>query len=59
MEDLPNELKEQNKLLLEYAELRVKTFELLKKAIYEDTDKYSDELDELHFKIDKTLEQLN
>ncbi|HLV51377.1 MAG TPA: hypothetical protein VKY44_05420 [Flavobacterium sp.] len=59
LEDLPNELKEQNKLLLEYAELRVKTFELLKKAIYEDTDKYSDELDELHFKIDKTLEQLN
>jgi hypothetical protein len=39
--------------------LRVETFELFKKAIKEDTDKYSDELDELHLKIDKTLEQLN
>lgn len=59
LEDLTNELKEQNKLLLEYSELRVETFELFKKAIYEDTDKYSDELDELHLKIDRTLGQLN
>src|SRR5690606_35534455 len=59
LENLPNELKEQNKLLLEYSKLRVETFELFKKAIKEDTDKYSDELGELHLKIDKTLEQLN
>lgn len=58
-EDLSKELKEQNKLLLEYSELRIETFELFKKAIKEDTDKYSDELEELHLKIDKTLEKLN
>lgn|SRR5690606_24485297 len=59
LEDLSKELKEQNKLLLEYSELRVKTFELFKKTIEEDTDKYSNELDELHLKIDKILEKLN
>jgi len=58
LEDLPNKLKEQNKILLEYSELRLKTFEIFEKAIYEDTDKYTDELEELHLKINKTLEKL-
>lgn len=59
LEDLPNELKEQNKLLLEYSELRLKAFELFEKAIQENTNKYSNEIEEIHLKIDKTLEQLN
>lgn len=59
LENLPNELKEQNKILLEYSELRLKAFELFEKAIQEDTDKYSNEIEEIHQKINKTLEQLN
>lgn len=56
--DLPAELKKQNKLLLEYTELRIRTFEVFKKAIEEDTDRYTAELDELHIQIDKKLDEL-
>ena len=58
-EHLPFELVEQNKLLLKYSELRVKEYELFKKAITEDTDKYSIKLDEIHIEIDKVLLKLN
>jgi hypothetical protein len=58
-ENLPEELVDQNKILTEYAELRLEAFRLLRKAIQEDTDKYVIELDDLHFKIDTVLEKLN
>lgn len=58
IQNLPKELKEQNKLLKEYTELRIKTFEVFKKAIEEDTDKYTTELDELHLQLDKKLDEL-
>jgi len=59
IENLPSELLEQNILLLKYSELRLKAFELLKKAISEDTEKYSQELKQIHLEIDKQLEKLN
>ena len=58
-EDLPSELVEQNKILLKYAELRVQAFELLRKAIKEDTDKYAQQLEQIHMQIDKELGKLN
>jgi hypothetical protein len=58
-EDLPSELIEQNKILLKYSELRIQAFELFRKAIKEDTDKYSEQLDQIHMQIDKELEKLN
>ena len=58
-ENLPQELVDQNKLLMEYAELRLEAFKLLRTAIHEDTDKYSFELDNLYLKIDEVLEKLN
>jgi hypothetical protein len=58
-ENLPYELEEQNKLLTEYSKLRLEAFRLLRKAIQEDTDKYANELDDLHGKIDEALEKLN
>ncbi len=57
--DLPSELVKQNEYLLKYAELRVEAFELLKKAILEDTDQYSDQISQLHFRIDDQLRKLN
>ena len=59
IENLPSELLEQNITLLKYSELRLKAFELFKRAISEDTEKYSEELDKVHSEIDEQLEKLN
>lgn len=59
IENLPSELLEQNKALLKYSELRLKTFELFKKAINENTTIYEQELEQLHKEIDKQLKKLN
>lgn len=59
LENLPPELIEQNKILLKYSELRLETFELFKKAISDDTDKYLSQLEKLHMEIDEQLEKLN
>lgn len=52
---LPSELLEQNKTLLQYAELRLKAFELFRKAIREDTDKYAEELEYLHLEMEQLI----
>jgi len=59
IEDLPLELVEQNEILLNYSELRIQAFKLFRKAIKEDTDKYDQQLEEIHLKIDKELKKLN
>lgn len=58
IEDLPTELIEQNKILLKYAELRLEAFNLFKKAMEENTDKYTIQLDEIHAEIEKQLNKL-
>jgi hypothetical protein len=59
LENLPSELLQQNITLLKYAELRLKAFKLFKKAINEDTEKYSQELEQIHSEINEQLEKLN
>lgn len=59
MDGLPYDLVEQNVLLLEYAELRLKAFKLFKKAIEEDTNLYDRELENTHTLINKVLEEMN
>ncbi len=59
IENLPSELLQQNRTLLKYSELRLKAFELFKKAISEDTKIYSQELEQIHLEIDEQLEKLN
>ena len=59
MENLPNELIKQNEILLKYCELRIEGFELFKKAISEDSDKYDVELSQVHSEIDEQLKKLN
>lgn len=56
--ELPEELAEQNKLLLKYAELRLETFELFQIAIADGSDLYNEELDRLHSEIDETVTQM-
>jgi hypothetical protein len=57
--DLPSELIDQNKILLKYSKLRVQAFELFRKSLKEDSDKYSQQLQEIHLQIEKELEKLN
>jgi hypothetical protein len=59
IENLSAELLEQNKTLLKYSELRLKAFELFKKAIFENTTIYEQELEQLHIEIDQQLNKLN
>lgn len=59
LENLPVELIQQNKLLLKYSELRLETFQLFKKAINENTDKYLPQIQKLHIEIDEQLKKLN
>jgi len=57
--DLPTELKERNVLLLRYCNLRIESFELMKKGMVENTDKYSPEIDKIINKIDILIDELN
>jgi len=59
IDNLPSDLIEQNNLLKDYSELRIKEFKLFKKAIQEDTDKYYSEFEKIQAQIDKVLLELN
>lgn len=58
-ENLPQELIQQNKLLLKYAELRLEVFSLFKKSIQENTDEYSLQIEKIHKEIEEVLTKLN
>lgn len=59
IDNLQTSLRKQNNILLKYAELRLEAFELIQKAISEDTNQYNQQLDQIHLDIDKELEKLN
>lgn len=58
-EDLPSELQKHNALLKEYSQLRIQGFELLRKAIDEDSYAYAEEIDQVHENINAVLEKLS
>ncbi len=58
IENLPIDVVQYNNELLKYSELRVKAFELFRKSISEDSDKYTNELEAIHVEIQKQLEIL-
>lgn len=59
IKSLPSDIVKQNEVLLRYSELRLKAFQLFKKAIKEDTGAYSEELEKIHIEIDKQLKKLD
>ncbi|QXP61513.1 hypothetical protein [Olleya sp. HaHaR_3_96] len=59
LDGLPSDLIEQNKTLLDYSELRLQSFILIRKTIAEDTDLYDNELNILNTKIEAALNTLN
>ena len=58
IENLPDELREQDKKLLRYCDLRIQQYDLLIKAISEKTDKYVPELDRISSQIMNILDEL-
>lgn len=58
IENLPTELVEQSEKLVVYSELRLQAFTIWRRAIAEDTDQYTEELEEIHTAIEKQLDQL-
>ncbi len=59
IENLPTEFVEQNKKLLKYCDLRIQHYEIIVKALSEDTDKYVPEIDRIGLEINNILEELN
>lgn len=59
IKNLPDEMLDQNALLLKYCELRIKYNDMLIKAISENTDKYLSEIEKVGSEINKVLSNLN
>lgn len=57
--DLPLEVRTKNTLLKEYCELRIKSYELLYKAISEETDQYRTQIEDYNIKIEAKIKQLS
>lgn len=56
--DLPLEIRTRNRLLKEYCELRIKSYELLYKAIAENTEQYKSQIEVYNQKIDAKIKEL-
>lgn len=56
--NLPLPIKARNTKLKEYCELRIKSYELIYKAIEEDTDKYEKEMNDYNQKIEAIIAEL-
>lgn len=56
--DLPDELKERNKALKAYCELRIESYQLIEKAIKEDTDQYRTMIDSCNVRIERLIKSL-
>tara|TARA_R110001632_G_scaffold40289_4_gene100910 strand:+ start:1068 stop:1847 length:780 start_codon:yes stop_codon:yes gene_type:complete len=59
IENLPSELVEENRLLLEYSSLKLQSFEIIKKVIIFDNDKYNSELKAINLKKDSIIDLIN
>lgn len=55
---LPDELHERNKALIRYCKLRVKSYNLIYKAVNEDTDRYKDSIQFYNDKIQAMIDSL-
>lgn len=58
IENLPAELAQRNVLLSEYCKLQIELFELFRTAINYNTNDYSEEIEQLHQKIEITVNKL-
>jgi len=57
--DLPLEIRTRNGILKEYCELRIKSYELIYKAISEDTEQYKEQIESYNKQIEKKISELS
>jgi len=55
-QNLPEQMHARNKELLHYCELRIKSYDLIYKAVAENTDKYKDSIDTYNKQIEAAIE---
>lgn len=58
IEGLYDQFKKQNEILRQYSKLRIEAFELIKKAVSENTNKYDEQIEKLHTEIEEQLKKL-
>lgn len=58
LKDMPEQLSKQNEKLKRYCDLRIEHFETLKKAMTDNTGKYSSQINEIGLKIEKVIEEI-
>lgn len=56
--DLPLELQERNKALLTYCDMRIECYQLIDKAIKENTDQYGPMIDSCNVRIERLIKSL-
>ena len=56
--NLPLEIRIKNRLLIEYCELRIKSYQLLYRAIDEETDKYKGQIEDYNKQIETKISEL-
>ena len=59
IENLPEEYQKHNKLLLEYSKLRIKTYELISKAFFNETSEYDEEITKLFNQTDDIINEIS
>ena len=57
--DLPIQIRNKNRILKEYCVLRIKSYELLYKAVSEDTEQYKTQIDDYNLKIEQKVNELS
>ena len=58
LDGLTDEFIQQNQLLREYSQLRIKSYELIKKAVIKQTAEFDQEIESINLKIDALFEEL-
>lgn len=58
IENVPEEFQKQNELLLEYSKLRIEAYELMSKAVLNESSEYDDEIIKRHTRIDEIISKL-
>lgn len=58
IEGLTDQYKKQNESLRQYSKLRIEVFELIKKAVLENSNNYDDKIEQLNGKIEEVLSKL-
>jgi rhomboid protease GluP len=58
MVHLPEELKIQNRILMDYCQLRIKAYILIRKTLIEKSSLYDSQLELVHIEIEKKMEEM-